>query len=267
MAEAMRTDSRRTELEPIDTSEALLVSAFRAHPVLASFDRLARSQVLTIALQRRFVSHAFTPLYDVAIDCVSDPPTKRCLREILREEYMPYERPTHREDLVQDLMTMGATWEQIVTIGPTAQTSMMIADMFAALRKQEERALFEIKVLSFLRFAGEVLVAEEYQLMWPRFCTLGLAAPGSTVGTPSAFYHPHMQHDAVTFRFSEHNRMLSRQSHSDQLTELLRCRIENKAGIACCLESVRRAAQLKAGFYDQFVESAVAGSEAQPTRG
>lgn len=241
-------------LDRIDVSEQELLTAFLACPVLRRFAQLSRVHALEVLLQRRFVSLAITPLYDMAIDAVEDAAARRCLREILREEYPANDRPTHREDLVHDLHALGASWEQIVSTAISGATAHSIKRLFAALRKEETRDLYEVKTLSLVRFAGEVLVSAEYESIWPALRALGLRTSGESGGTASRFYEPHMRHDARVFRFGEQNRRLGRRSHSDQLTELLRTRVlaGGAAALEYCIRSMELAAQIKGDFYEQF---------------
>jgi len=251
----MKTDTLPSTLESVDAREHDLVEAFKSHPVLAHFESLSREQVLDILLQRRFVSLAVTPLYDLAIDAFEDLGLKRCLREILREEYPDNDRPTHREDLMEDLRALGASWEQVVSSGVTPATAQCIERLLSALRKQEERSLYEVRVLSFVRFASEVLVAEEYSRMWPGLRRLGLCGRNEAGGVRSKFYKPHMSHDQRKVRFSAPTDYMEDKSHSDQLTEMLKARLlrGGPAAFKVCLEAMQAAVEVKRGFYDPFL--------------
>lgn len=250
-----------TWLEPLDAREAELVARFQDHPVIAGVARLTREQLLELLLQRRFLSLAFTPLYDLAVDAFDDRETKDCLREILREEYPANDQPTHREDLVADLIALGATWEMVVESAATSATVETIGRLVQALRKVEARTLYQVKVLSFMRLAGEVLVAVEYQRLWPSLETFGLRGERSrTALAPEAsrvasrFYYPHLRHDGGTFRLSDDNDELPPMSHSDRLTELLRQRLRatGPSGVESALQAMERAISIKVAFYDQF---------------
>jgi hypothetical protein len=226
------------------------------------FERLGREQVLDILLQRRFVSLVITPLYELAIDAFEDPALKRCLREILREEYPDRGQPTHREDLMEDLRALGASWERVVSSGVTPVTARCIKHLLSALRKREERSLYEVRVLSFVRFAGELLVAVEYGRMWPGLCRLGLCGRKDVGGVRSKFYEPHMSHDERKVRFSDPRDYCKYPSHSDRLTDMLKVRLLNGGAEAfkVCLEGMQAAVEAKRGFYDQFL------SYAEPVR-
>lgn len=254
----MNPDTLSSTLELLDARECELVAAFESHPVLAHFERLSREQVLDILLQRRFVSLAITPLYELAIDAFEDPELKRCLRKILREEYPSDDRSTHREDLVEDLRVLGANWERIVSSGVTPATAQCIERLLSALRKREERSMYEVRVLSFVRFAGELLVAAEYGCMWPGLRRLGLCGSTEESGVRSKFYKPHMSHDERKVRFSDPKIILPPKSHSDQLTKLLKARLllGGSEAFKICLEAMHAAVEVKRGFYDPFLSYA-----------
>jgi hypothetical protein len=179
----------------------------------------------------------------------------RCLREILREEYPDDQQPTHREDLVADLCALGASRDQILSSAASKETARGLAQVFAAFRKQDERGLYEIRILSLVRFFAEVLVAVEYQSMWPAMRALGLRASGESGGTCSRFYEPHMSHDAKHLHFAQQNPYLVVKSHSDQLTKLLRQRLiaAGPLGFDPCLKAMSTATQLRRSFYEQFL--------------
>jgi hypothetical protein len=258
MAEIMKLDTLSSTLESLDAREHDLVAAFESHPVLAHFERLSREQVLDILLQRRFVSLAITPLYDLAIDAFEDLELKRCLREILREEYPGNGRPTHREDLMEDLRALGASWERVVSSGVTPAMAQCIERLLSALRMREERSMYEVRVLSFVRFAGELLVAAEYGRMWPSLRRLGLCGRDDVGGVRSRFYKPHMSHDERKVRFSDPKDYVAGKSHSDQLTEMLKARLllGGSEAFKVCLEAMQAAVEVKRGFYDPFLSYA-----------
>jgi hypothetical protein len=73
-------------MRDLDVFEDALIERFRQHPVLAGAARLAEADFAALLLQRRFVSLAFTPSYDLAIDLLSDEAGLRIARAVLREE-------------------------------------------------------------------------------------------------------------------------------------------------------------------------------------
>ena len=64
-------------------------------------------------------------MYDVGIDGLDGSrPRSRLVREILREEYPDPSgaTPSHREDLVADLLALGATREQVLAVAPDGRS-------------------------------------------------------------------------------------------------------------------------------------------------
>src|SRR5688572_56221 len=119
----------RTFLESIralDQREDQLVAEFAQHPFFRLLpdawrhgDRTqVRGLISRALIQRRFISLAFTPLYDVVIDGLEDPRCKAMAREILQYEY-PSDRTSHREDLVSDLLAMGISKDDVLSAAPS----------------------------------------------------------------------------------------------------------------------------------------------------
>jgi hypothetical protein len=247
----------KSVLRRIDNHEDGLLAHFVVHPVLASLGALSREAILALLLQRRFLSLAFSPFYDLAIDGLSDEASRACLREVLREEYTHGAQPTHREDLVSDLLTLGATRDQILSTTASPTTVSTIARLLLSLRKVEDEALYQIKVLTILRLAGEVLVAAEYEQLWPHLERLGLSAPPLGKTGPSVFYYPHMCHDGRKHRFASEWDQFDPVTHSDQLTRHLKNRLIHgpPEGVECFLEAAEVAVEIKRSFYDQFLRT------------
>jgi hypothetical protein len=174
-----------------DESEAELLAQFTAHDLFADIERLERDAFLEVLLQRRFLSLLFPVVYDAGIDGLADETAIRLAREILREEYPDPTgaTPSHREDLVSDLLALGATRAQILASRPTAVTTSVIEETLA-LMLDAAAAGGDVAVLTILRFWGEVLVSVEYGEFWRR-----MEGQFETAGVASRFYHPHHHHD------------------------------------------------------------------------
>src|SRR5687768_6666740 len=101
-------------MDHLNVFEDGLIEQFRQHPVLVNLDALSDAGFAGVLLQRRFISLAFTPAYDLAIDLLRDDVVVRTARLILREEY-PDSRgytPSHREDMRDDMFALGITREE-----------------------------------------------------------------------------------------------------------------------------------------------------------
>jgi hypothetical protein len=174
-----------------DGAEAELLAQFTGHELFSAIDDLDRAAFLEVLLQRRFLSLLFPVVYDIGIDGLSDEASTRLVREILREEYPDPSgaTPSHREDLVGDLLALGATRAQIMSARPSAATSSVVQETLA-LMLDAAAAPGDAAVLTVLRFWGEVLVSVEYGEFWRR-----MEPEFERAGVVSRFYHPHHHHD------------------------------------------------------------------------
>ncbi|MEU7551626.1 hypothetical protein AB0B01_04550 [Streptomyces sp. NPDC044571] len=238
------------DLHALDAFEDALVERFKEHPVLANVAALPDEDFAALLLQRRFVSLAFTPSYDLAIDLLRDEAGLRIARVILREEYPDDghgHTPSHREDMTEDLRRLGISRPALVASRPTARTRQVIQDTLELIADAGGHPDADLRLLTILRFWGEVLVSVEYGRLWERM------APMLTEGgkNRSRFYYPHHVHDAKTHSLATLSLLSG--SHSDRLatrvTELL-AHEESTAGFR---ELEERALHLKTAFYDQFL--------------
>lgn len=236
-------------MRELDQLEDALIERFRGHPVLAGVERLAESDFLALLLQRRFVSLAFTTAYDLAIDLLTDEPARRMARVILREEYPgpAGDVPSHREELVADLLALGVTREALVRSRPTEATTRTIADSLRLIADTAAGAHADAGLLTILRFWGEVLVSTEYGELWRRMAPL-LAAGGGA--GRSSFYHPHHVHDAKSRPLAAAPRRPS--THSDQLGERLSQLLDSPGACDCFARTEEAVLAIKERFYDQF---------------
>jgi hypothetical protein len=230
-----------------DASEAALLERFTSHPVLGGVQALSTAAFREVLLQRRFLSLAFPVVYDIAIDALDDDLTVRLVREILREEYPDPSgaTPSHREDLVADLLVLGATREQVLAARPSAVTAGVVADTLA-LVLDAAAARDDVAVLTILRFWGEVLVSVEYGEFWRR-----MEAAFVDADARSRFYHPHHHHDG---REPLSEASASSDTHSGRLGACLAELLPADGAVACFEDTERRVLELRLRFYDQFHE-------------
>jgi hypothetical protein len=217
-----------------------------AHPVLAGVEQLAGDVFLEVLLQRRFLSLLFAVVYDIGIDGLRDERAIALVREILREEYPDPSgaTPSHREDLVADLLALGATREQIVGSRPSAVTATVVQRTLTVML-DAAAAPGDVAVLTVLRFWGEVLVSVEYGAFWRRMEDRFDAA-----GAGSRFYHPHHHHDG-----REPLALASPASatHSGRLGARLAGLLDGDADALARFEHLERELfELRRAFYDQF---------------
>lgn len=240
-------------LDDLDVYENVLIQRFQQHPCLHNLASLSQASFVGLLLQRRFLSLAFTPVYDMAIDGLTYPKGKQIARRILREEY-PGERgtePSHRENLVSDLLQIGLTHHQIMNAVPSDATLTTLQRTFAFFAGDPDTPHYQVKLMTLLRFWGEVLIAAEYQMLWPRLESMGLQESGEH---PSLFYYPHLVHDAKHKALTRSS--VNATTHSDQLASSLQSLLDKEDVIAYCAEIETEIVAIKSGFYDQFVRAA-----------
>jgi hypothetical protein len=247
-------DTDTIDVEQLDVLEDGLIARFRDHPVLAHLTELGDADFAAILLQRRFLSLAFTPAYDLAIDLLQDEGARRVARSILREEYPDGSGHTrsHREDMTEDLYELGLTRRAVVESRPTPATRRAIVrtlDLIADAGQRDDAAEADLRIVTLLRFWGEILVAVEYSCMWERMAPSFTAGGGNT----SRFYYPHYVHDAKAHPLAGVSLLST--THSDRLaTRLVALLSRTGSGAAAAFtETEQRALRLKEAFYDQFL--------------
>jgi hypothetical protein len=226
-----------------DRTEKKLLSRLIDHPVLQHADALAPEQLIDVLLQRRFISMIFTPVYDMGIDALSTQAALEVAREIVREEY-PAGKPSHREDLVVDLISLGATKHQILACRPTPSTTSMLIETLELMGEAAADG-DDVRVLGMLRFWGEVVVAVEYRQFWK-----AIAPHFSTKGHRSRFYHAHYSHDGC-----EPLATASSRTHSGRLGVCLRELLVSPNTVRAVSQLETRVVESRQRFYDQFVIS------------
>ncbi|MCZ4126013.1 hypothetical protein [Streptomyces sp. H39-S7] len=238
-----------TAMRDLDEFEDALIGRFKEHPVLTNIALLSDDDFAEVLLQRRFVSLAFTPSYDLAIDLLRDEAGLRIARIILREEYPDGHghRPSHREDTTADLHRLGVPRAALVASRPTATTLRAIADTFELIADAGGHDNADLRLLTILRFWGEVLVSVEYGQLWQRMEPL-LNRDGEN---HSRFYYPHHVHDAKTRSLA--TVPLLSGTHSDRLAARVTELLAFEQSTNCFMELEEQALQLKVDFYDQFL--------------
>lgn len=229
-----------------DASEAELLARFTAHGVFGDIEHLDQAAFLDVLLQRRFLSLMFPVVYDLGIDGLGDLTAIRLVREILREEYPDPSgaTPSHREDLVADLLALGATRSQVLRSRPTAVTASVVEETLA-LVCDAAAAGSDIRLLTILRFWGEVLVSVEYGEFWCR-----MDASFRAAGTTSRFYHPHHHHDG---REPLSDASEASSTHSGRFGACLRELLVADGAAERFARTEQQILATRMRFYDQFV--------------
>jgi hypothetical protein len=229
-----------------DAAEAELLARFTAHPALRDLHSLPQPEFMRMLLQRRFLSLVFTVMYDIAIDALADPTAITLVREILREEYPDPsgQTPSHREDLVADLIALGATREQILGCRPTDVTATVVTETLA-LMCDAAAEMSDVKVLTILRLWGEILVSVEYGEYWTR-----MEAQFDGASARSRFYVGHLLHDGREPLATASD---SSDTHSGRLGACLKRLLGGARAVEQFVAVEGQIVALRLQFYDQFV--------------
>jgi hypothetical protein len=229
-----------------DKIEHELLSQLTCHPVLEKVNSLPQEQFFEMLLQRRFISLIFSTVYDIGIDALTDDVALKLARQISREEYPDDtgETPSHREDLVHDLGILGVPRTEVLACRPTDVTISVVVDTLKLIGDLAASGDSSIKVLTMLRFWGEVVVSVEYGEYWKRMI--------SQFDRPddSHFYLEHYSHDG---RESLTSASEESETHSGKLGACLKDLLAAPGAIEAFKDVEARVLDLRLRFYDQFL--------------
>jgi len=234
-------------MRELDEFEDGLIERFRNHPALRGVTDLSVEDLQAVLVQRRFLSLAFTMAYDLAIDLLTDEQSKRIARVIVREEYpdntSPGSTPSHREDLMTDILALGVPREVLVRSRKSLATAACLDTTMELIASAGDSKHVDVELLTILRFWGEVLVSVEYGELWRRI--------GPVLGDKSVFYHPHHVHDAKSRPLAAASPLSL--THSDQLGLRLVQLIDSDEARERFRETEEAVVAVKTAFYDQFL--------------
>lgn len=242
-------------IETLNDYEISLITKFRSHPLFNQIDAIAWQDLLTILIQRRFLSLSIVNLYEFAIDALTDEHIKRTVRGILNEEFPRNTKgvplPSHRELLFQDLLNLGASSEMILTTPETPTTQKVRDESYQHMNSCLGEKYCQAGLVTFLRFWAEVLVSVEYSCLWQRISER-LSNGQSQHKMRSEFYYFHMIHDSRNSDIGQES-ILGGLTHSQELAIHLKRLISSEDALVYCLNLQEKAYQLKCQFYDQFI--------------
>ena len=243
-------------LESINKFEIATIEKLLKHPLFLQIDKIAWQNLLSILIQRRFLSLSIVNFYELAIDALENKQAKQTVREILHEEYPRNTKgiplASHRELLFQDLLNLGATSRMILTTPETAITKKVRHESYQLMVDCLEREYEQAKLIAFLRFWAEILVSVEYTCLWQRISER-LAHKNSPSKARSEFYYFHMIHDRRNSNLGEEN-LLGGLTHAQELAIHLKRSICTPEAVTACLNIEEKAYLLKRDFYNQFLE-------------
>jgi hypothetical protein len=242
-------------IEQVNSYEHVLIDQLKSHPVFLRLEQIEWDDLLTILIQRRFLSLSIVNVYEFVIDALIDPEIKQTVRGILNEEYPRNTKgvplPSHRELLFQDLLNLGATAEMILKTPETETTQQLRAASNKMMVDCLDRPYGQVGLITFLRFWAEVTVSIEYSCLWPRISER-LAKGQSRHKIRSEFYYFHMIHDNRSSDLGKES-FLGGLTHAQELAIHLQKLVIDQDAVDYCLKLEAQAYQLKYQFYDQFL--------------
>lgn len=242
-------------IETLNDFEISLITKFRSHPLFNQIGAIAWQNLLTILIQRRFLSLSIINFYEFVIDALTDEQIKQTVRGILNEEFPRNTKgiplPSHRELLFQDLLNLGATAEMILTTPETPTTQRVRAESYQCMIGCLGGKHGQVGLVAFLRFWAEVLVSVEYSCLWQRISERLCNGP-SPHKIRSEFYYFHIIHDSRNSDLGQES-ILGGLTHSQELALHLKRLITSEEALIYCLDLQESAYQLKCQFYDQFI--------------
>lgn len=244
-------------LEQINSLETNLINKLRSHSLFTQIDTLSWQEFLGVLIQRRFLSLSIVNIYELAIDTLTDTSVKQTVREILHEEYPRNTKgvplPSHRELLFRDLLNLDATPQMILTTPEASITRQVREQSYQLMIDCMAKPHTQLRLIVFLRFWAEVLVAVEYCCLWKRISEK-LATKNSENKPRSEFYYFHMIHDRRNSDLGIEN-LLGGLTHAQELAIHLKRLITTPEEAIACKNMTKQAYLLKCDFYNQFLSS------------
>ena len=216
-----------------------LIRRFHQHPFFVRFGDLPDAKLKAFLIQKWFVSEAFVPTYDRAVNALNDDKAKLVLKRIIADE-SPVGLPTHREDLIADLEFVGVPKDEVLTTNPSPSTLRYIREL-NGLVDYTTKENHDLRVMAGLRTASEILAAEEYRHVVPE-----LERRFGLTPDRSRFYAPHFYHDR---KDSETG------SHTHSFETVLERMMSDEEKLDTAIQSAENAFRIRSDLYSQFISS------------
>ncbi len=188
-------------------------------------------------LQRRHLSQAYIPWVNTALCGLNhsrDTRGKEILRELIQDE-TPEGLPTHAEDLVADLTTLGIPLETILGTLTHPDTEETVRKQHTLIQYSPQTSFNNLRILVAVRTAGELLPGAEYGIITPLLEKLGLKK--------SRFYKPHWFHDRKTEGTNQQG-----MTHTELFSSLLKELICSEKTLDTALTTLQNAAAQRTEF-------------------
>ncbi|MBS3175284.1 hypothetical protein J4440_05360 [Candidatus Woesearchaeota archaeon] len=218
-------------IQQLETYEFDLVQRFRNNPSLLRAMNLSSHAFENILLQKRFLSKNFKTFYRNGIENIQDLELKAVAKKILAEEYVPKD---HEILLDYDLRRMGFT--------PENSESTIITQGTIRSINQLTEVKDDVYLAAALRIFGELLVGEEYKLLFPELERRYVLTKES-----SQFFYPHLVHDHKSAHLGERG-----DSHTDQFSLILDRLIDSEKNLTCAKYAMKKSYDVRIFFWRQF---------------
>lgn len=224
----------------IERYEQEVIDRFREEIDLT---RLSNTEFENILLQKRLFSlEFFERFYNTTLCSLENEEAKAIARGIIRDEY-PEDMPNHREDAVYDLIQIGLDKDTILRTELTAGTKATI-DAMLGLVKYNHEPHYDMRSVTALRVAGEVLAGEELEIICEE-----LERRYGLTKEKSAFYWPHVEHDKKTGPVGYKGT-----SHSDRFGELLAILVKSETDLEIVKSTIDDSYKARSKFWKRFAE-------------
>lgn len=224
--------------------ENALIARARDYLASAKLEDFSKADFEKLLLQRRLVSFQFTPIYDEAI-CFLDNKSARNAIKWLRNEEYPRNEPSHREELIRDLNTLGIDNGRIASEKVSPDTCRSISGLYELVRPRihESARNYDLRCLAGLRMAEEILVSEEYRLLIDEMARRYELKPEHL-----NFYNTHFEHDAKKVPLGTRGK-----SHSDVLGMIIAKSLSDESSLRIFTKAQEEAYKARiVDFYKQF---------------
>lgn len=201
--------------------------------VLGALHKADRAGVLSILLQRRFLTFCFTPMCEFLMCALDDEAARQVVASIIGDEYR---ETNHRLDYLAELEGLGVPRHAIYEEDISASTQKAATQILKSA--MELRKAGDLRRLVFLRYMGEVSAGYEFNQLYHRLQDLG-----ALDHRKSRFLEPHIRYDVTGGK---------EQSHADKYRDFIVDRVKSDADWVQVDEVLRQGARIRRLFYQQF---------------
>ena len=222
-----------------------LITSFKQHPVFRFAPKRKLPWMQRYLLELGALSDHFVRLNERARYSVSCDQPRSIFATIINEE-IPSGKPSHQQERVHDMMRIwGVSLREIVNHTPSAitRTAIQCVESHLAFSPGEEFGILrDIRLVTFFRMYGEILVAEQFRLVVNEMRRRLRISPQAN----SRYYWPHFLHDQKWLRRKEQN-------HVNLSDAFLEKHINSEEALTVAMKSAQDAHSVRYLALMQFV--------------